>query len=81
VIENFIQGNVYPYQQRLKELDAENEILKEALLRARVHGVHSRGYHAFCAGDLAEWIDKGMTGPLPEITSPFVRADLAEVRP
>ncbi|PVE25393.1 hypothetical protein DC522_05710 [Microvirga sp. KLBC 81] len=29
MIEDFIQGNVHPYQQRIKELDAENERLKE----------------------------------------------------
>jgi hypothetical protein len=56
----------------------EVQQLKEALLRARSHGVHSRMYHAFCAGDLADRIEKGMTGPLPDITSPSVKAEWAE---
>ena len=44
--------------------------LRLALRIARQFGLYNRQYHAFIAGDLADWIDAGADKPIPYPPSP-----------
>lgn len=57
----------------LRDVAGYIDNLEKALQRARKWGISHKNFHAFVAGDLGDWVDAGMTGPLPEITSPLAK--------
>lgn len=58
---------------QLEAFKRENAILREALSRARAHGINSVMIDAVDAAHLAGWVDDGCSGDLPEVFSPFVK--------
>lgn len=65
-----LEAEVAHYRQITAEQGTKIIRLRLALRIARQFGLHGREYHAFVAGDLADWIDAGMDKPIPYPSSP-----------
>ena len=51
--------------------------LEEALKRATLHGLPGDTFCAVDGWELQEWVNKGMSGPLPEVVCPFCKEGVA----
>lgn len=55
------------YRELVAAVVARAERAEAALKRARDWGINSKGFSGRECVNLADWVDAGMTGPLPEL--------------
>lgn len=51
-------------------LEAERNRLKQALVRVREWGIYGKDFDTVSADEMAEWVDRGCVGPLPDSAGP-----------
>jgi hypothetical protein len=61
----------------MRELERESARRREALIRVRTWGIKSPAFDAHDNRIMAEWIDAGCNGPLPEPEGPWIYREMS----
>lgn len=63
-------------ERQRDEAREENKRLREALMRVRTWGIRSKNFDASDNFVMAEWIDAGCAGELPEPHGPWIYEEM-----